>query len=309
MFKNIENLSVISGLQPDRLIKHYVSDDVCRAEVMLPGLWYTDFDRKFGGKWMLSSILETFNAIRFAVLTEGFINFSFLCDRNHTFFVAGAVYNFSLAVHEIIFKTHWCFLFPIRARISLSHVGMSSFSIDIVMYNDSTGEQLTSCVSKLVYVDLITRKPSPIPSWFLEYQKNVYKILNITVEKPKLLNIPENCFTFRLRVYFSDKDTIEHVSQSTYVRWCSDVGSFAAKSGYYRNFREDIGVYPLERLETHYLGEMQAEDIAEVHTWQDITDFRELYFCVTKCSNVVFQAHFHFTNDIPSGSRFVQSKI
>ncbi|KAK3607793.1 hypothetical protein CHS0354_031290 [Potamilus streckersoni] len=49
MFKSIENICVVSGLQPDRLIKHYVSDDACRAEVVLPGIWYTDFDRNIGG--------------------------------------------------------------------------------------------------------------------------------------------------------------------------------------------------------------------------------------------------------------------
>ncbi|KAL3836674.1 hypothetical protein ACJMK2_022096 [Sinanodonta woodiana] len=309
MFKNIENISGKSGLQPDRLIKYYVSDNACQAEVVLPGIWYTDFDRKSGGKWMLSSIVKTFEAIHFAVLPKGFMNYSKLMNRNYLIFMAGVVYNFSMGVHKLNSKTHWGPLFPIRARISLSHVGTSSFTVDIVMISDSTGEQLASCLTKFVYIDFITRKPSPLPSWVLEFQKNVDKSLNKTVEKPKLLKIPENCFTFTLRVYFSDTDNNGHVTQSTYVRWCSDVGSLAATSGYYRNLREDIGVYPLASLETYYLHEMQAEDRAVVHTWQDETNFRELYFCVTKSSKPVFQAHFHFLSDCPFESPFVKSKI
>ncbi|KAL3836675.1 hypothetical protein ACJMK2_022097 [Sinanodonta woodiana] len=296
---NIENITGISGLQPDRLIKYYVSDNACQAEVVLPGIWYTDFDRKIGGTWMLSSIVKTFEAIQYAVLPKGFINYSKLRTQNYFIFMAGAVYNFSIGVHKLSSKTHWGPLFPIRARISLSHVGASSFTVDIVMLSESTGEQLASSLTKFVYIDFITRKPSPLPSWFLEYQKNVDNSLNKTVEKPKLLKIPEKF----------DTDNNGHVTQSTYVRWCSDVGSFAATSGYYRNLSEDLGVYPLASLETYYLHEMQAEDRAVVHTWQDETNFRKLYFCVTKSSKPVFQAHFHFLSDCPFESPFVKSKI
>ena len=40
----------ISTIQPDRLIKYRISEDRFSAEVLLPGLWYTDFDKKHGGK-------------------------------------------------------------------------------------------------------------------------------------------------------------------------------------------------------------------------------------------------------------------
>ena len=43
----------ISTTQPERLIKYRVSEDRFSAEVLLPGLWYTDFDKKIGGKILI----------------------------------------------------------------------------------------------------------------------------------------------------------------------------------------------------------------------------------------------------------------
>jgi len=40
----------IADTQPERLIKHRVSEDGFEAEVLLPGFAYTDFDKKIGGK-------------------------------------------------------------------------------------------------------------------------------------------------------------------------------------------------------------------------------------------------------------------
>ena len=45
-----ECLPDIASIQPDRLIKYRISDDRFSGEVLLPGLWYTDFDKKIGGK-------------------------------------------------------------------------------------------------------------------------------------------------------------------------------------------------------------------------------------------------------------------
>ena len=45
-----KKLPDISTTQPERLIKYRVSEDRFSAEVLLPGLWYTDFDKKIGGR-------------------------------------------------------------------------------------------------------------------------------------------------------------------------------------------------------------------------------------------------------------------
>lgn len=49
MFSKFSHLPDISTTQPDRLIKYRVSEDRFTAEVLLPGLSYTDFDQKIGG--------------------------------------------------------------------------------------------------------------------------------------------------------------------------------------------------------------------------------------------------------------------
>ena len=46
-----KHLPDIATIQPDRLIKYRVSEDRFSAEVLLPGLWYTDFDKKIGGSY------------------------------------------------------------------------------------------------------------------------------------------------------------------------------------------------------------------------------------------------------------------
>ena len=43
------SLPDIATIQPDRLIKYRISEDRFSGEVLLPGLWYTDFDPVFEG--------------------------------------------------------------------------------------------------------------------------------------------------------------------------------------------------------------------------------------------------------------------
>ena len=50
MSEMAKELPDIATIQPERLIKYRVSEDRFSAEVLLPGLWYTDFDKKIGGK-------------------------------------------------------------------------------------------------------------------------------------------------------------------------------------------------------------------------------------------------------------------
>ena len=49
MSETKETVQDIATIQPDRLIKYRISEDRFYGEVLLPGLWYTDFDRKIGG--------------------------------------------------------------------------------------------------------------------------------------------------------------------------------------------------------------------------------------------------------------------
>jgi hypothetical protein len=49
MESKFSHLPDIKTIQPDRLIKYRVSEDKFSAEVLLPGLSYTDFDQKIGG--------------------------------------------------------------------------------------------------------------------------------------------------------------------------------------------------------------------------------------------------------------------
>ena len=62
------HLPDIRDTQPDRLIKYRVSEDRFSAEVLLPGLSYTDFDQKIGGNYLLTDILKRcFQVLKYSV--------------------------------------------------------------------------------------------------------------------------------------------------------------------------------------------------------------------------------------------------
>ncbi|KAK3607795.1 hypothetical protein CHS0354_031292 [Potamilus streckersoni] len=290
----------MSEYQPDRLIKSRVSEDRSSGEVILPGLWYTDFDRKIGGKWTLWSIAKTFEAVRYALFFNGFINYYALREENHSIFMAGTLYEMFPAIHKLNAKKHWGPLYPIRATMCVSHAGDTSLTLDIVIYDCTTKEKLASCLTKFVYVNLLTRKAVLLPPWIYKMTINVDESSPRTISKPQQLKIPSDCFQFTVCSLFSDTDNNGHVNHSTYVRWCSDAASVAATTGNYSNFKMEIGSYSLERLEVYYIGELVVGDEAVVNTWQDDSDFRKLYFAITKDSRRIFNAQFVYLNDIPS---------
>ncbi|KAL3836672.1 hypothetical protein ACJMK2_022094 [Sinanodonta woodiana] len=302
MAKVKTNTQVITEYQPDRLIKFRVNEAGSSGEVIFPGLWYTDFDRKIGGKWTLWSITKTFEAVRYALFFNGFIKYYTLRDENHSIFMVGSLYEMFPAIHKLNAKKHWGPLYPIRASMCVSHVGDTSLTLDIVLFDCTTEEKLASCLTKFVYVDLLTRKPGQLPSWMYMMTKNVDESSPRTMSKPQQLNIPSDCFQFKVFAVFSDTDSNEHVNHSTYVRWCSDAASVAATTGNYSNFKMDIGSYSLEILEGYYIGELVVGDEAVVNTWQDENDYRKLYFAITKDSRRIFNAQFVYLNDIPSAN-------
>ena len=72
MSDNEKVLPDISTIQPDRLIKYRISEDRFSAEVLLPGLWYTDFDKKLGGK--IVHFIHHYSACKISHLLHNFAN-------------------------------------------------------------------------------------------------------------------------------------------------------------------------------------------------------------------------------------------
>ena len=65
MFDFKETLPDIATIQPDRLIKFRISEDRFYGEVLLPCLWYTDFDKKIGGTTCILKITLISNGIMY----------------------------------------------------------------------------------------------------------------------------------------------------------------------------------------------------------------------------------------------------
>lgn len=278
----------IASTQPERLIKYRVSDDRFSGEVLLPGLWYTDFDRKIGGHMTLWSRAKLFECLRYVLFTNGFGYYIEFIDSEHSVFMAGTEYNFSDKFDTIVSKTHWGINFPLYARFHVVNLGNSSFTFDANLYNHRTGELLASGLMTFVYVNLATRKPALLPSWY-KAQSLARNTVHNRIARP---SIPDNVFTLEVTAKSSDIDFNGHVNQSIFLKWCGDAGAEAALKGGYSNFTKNIQMYPVKKITLQYIGEGMLDQTFVVKTWQDPDTKNILHFVIVRNRQIIFVARF-----------------
>lgn len=286
------NMSDISSIQPERLIKYRISEDKFAAEVLLPGVSYTDFDQKIGGKMNPWSIAKLFECLRYSVLLHGFGYFDRLKDDEHSMFMASSTYRVTDQGNLLNTRTHWGMNFPMYASIEIIYSGTSAFTFEVKVSDFNTGASLMSGYFTFVYVDFRTRKPALFPDWY----NNVKSAKKFGPPLPRLPTpeIPQSVFQYEVCAYYSDIDQNGHVNQSVYVKWCTDAGTEAAVKGRYQGFTDNIGKYPLDTLEVKYIGEGMVEDNFVVNTWQDKQSPLVLYFAITKENKLTFVGRFKF---------------
>ncbi|XP_053409275.1 uncharacterized protein LOC123561343 isoform X7 [Mercenaria mercenaria] len=292
MASKFSHLPDISTIQPDRLIKYRVSEDRFSAEVLLPGLSYTDFDQKIGGKMNLWSMAKLFECIRYAVLPYGFGHFDMLKDDEHSIFMASTAYHVTDNGNSLNSRPHWGLNFPMYTTLNIIYAGSSAFSFEIKLTNFDTSEILMTAEMTFVYIDYNTRRPAPFPAWY-EEAKNKKKFGPALPRLPTL-EIPQNAFQYEVHSNYSDIDHNGHVNQSIYVKWCTDAGTEAALKGLYSGFIDNIGKYPLDSLEIKYIGEGMVDEQFAVNTWQDKDSPLVLHFAVTKQKKLTIVAKFTY---------------
>ena len=97
-------------------------------------------------------------------------------------------------------------------------------------------------------------------------------------------------FSYEIKALQSDCDKNDHVNQTSYLKWCSDVGALVADFGKYPNFKKDIGMYALEEISVFYIGETLVDETVVVKSWEDPNEERTVNFVIKKKDKVIFIA-------------------
>ena len=154
-----------------------------------------------------------------------------------------------------------------------------------------------SATSVNVHVDRKTRKPCPLPEWFLNRAKtflSASKLLTQSIERVDVPSVPKNAFSYEIKTLQSDCDSNLHVNQAVYLRMCSDVSALATEAGTYKHFTKDIGMYALESMHIQYLGEAVMDEKILVFTWEDSEEEKTLQFVMQNNSKWIFHAKLRY---------------
>ena len=197
--------------------------------------------------------------------------YDLVSGQNRTFFNATTIIQLSKEASGINFDSYYGLNRPFRFTLYLSHVGTTSFTLTLDMYDYFTNKIFGSCHAKAVYTDARSRRPVKLPDYLIKGAKvsmEKLKIKTCNIEKLGTFEIPSEALTYKLKVLHSDCDRNLHVNQSTYVRWCADV------LYHHLNKRLDIpdnesnkGIQ-MKEMVIQYVGEAVVNEVITVHMWK-----------------------------------------
>lgn len=212
-----------------------------------------------------------------------FSYYELVSGRNRTFFNASTIIQMEKEASNICFDSHFGLNKPFKFQLYVSHIGNTSFTYVVEMFDQCTGAKYGRCLSKVVYVDAKTRRPVRLPEKLIRGAKAYIesrKISPQSVEKMGLFDVPKSALSYKLKVLHSDCDRNLHVNQSTYIRWCSDaLCHHLSESGYLiSSENNDNERLQLKELTVQYIGEALVNDNIIVYTW---TTADQILFAIT----------------------------
>lgn len=295
MDSKFSHLPDISSIQPDRLIKYRVSEDRFSAEILLPGLSYTDFDQKIGGKVHLVSMAKICECIRSVGFNKGFAYFP---ERHRktgvVVFVVSQIFRFTRNAHYLRKENQFGLSKPQRFLMHVSQAGRTSYSTCIDWF-DCNSQKIASFLTKHVSADMHTRRLVVHPEYFFKnIESHFATVKKQTIEKVEMPKVSDKAFCMNVKVFFSDCDDNYHANQAIYLKWCSDVASEAAVKGHFSFFTTHIELYPIEMMEIYYSGEAFVRDILAVKVWECKGDEICLRFAVEKEKGIIFHMNMTF---------------
>lgn len=195
-----------------------------------------------------------------------------------------------------------------KIRFRCQEVGRTSLSTKLKLYNLSSEHVYATNLRKLVNFNSRTKKPVPNNPYYLEQAERI----NDTKPKHAWLpfpdKVPSRVFSMQMSPLFSDTDFMNHVNNSSYVRFCLDCFAYAAKSNFYSHFEADC-CYPVLEIDIQYLDESYANDTLQITTWQSETDIGDLFFIISREHKVIVKTFLRFGVTKLDKTSFIYSKM
>ncbi|CAH1773632.1 unnamed protein product [Owenia fusiformis] len=192
--------------------------------------------------------------------------------------------------------------FPCKISTSLVSIGKSSLVSKIELLSQKHGNKSLACATyQVVAVDKGTRKSSIIPDWLREANPE-----STTKPRPTMmsaLEIPKDdvdVFKYEVTVVPSDTDLYGHCNQNTYIRYCTDTATVAARKEKLKDFQYDMVHYTAKDVSVIYSGECTIGAVLTVHCWEDLTDNNALFFIIKSKDETIFHCTINFYSSQPT---------
>ncbi|XP_048728282.2 uncharacterized protein LOC125646152 [Ostrea edulis] len=310
-------IDCFSSPQHKHLLQFYKTDEIAMAlntlydkrnkknftEVVFRGVPYADFDpsghwstwsliRMFEGSLILSASMSPVLVKTTTSHEEDYILLRQHCKVSPRYYQDITIY--SDFNPKILFRCQ--------------EVGRTSLSTKLKLYNLSSEHVYATNLRKLVNFNSRTKKPVPNNPYYLEQAERI----NDTKPKHAWLpfpdKVPSRVFSMQMSPLFSDTDFMNHVNNSSYVRFCLDCFAYAAKSNFYSHFEADC-CYPVLEIDIQYLDESYANDTLQITTWQSETDIGDLFFIISREHKVIVKTFLRFGVTKLDKTSFIYSKM
>ncbi|CAH1772957.1 unnamed protein product [Owenia fusiformis] len=265
-----ERLSTKNPLARRFNLQVKMNPEKTRAEVILPGLSYDDFDRT--GNVSLTKLLARISSTQMLFeLGNEHSDFWMLINSSPAlFFVRSMKYRINEELYSM--KKHG----PDHTFVCIWQAISTGISSRYLRYDLTlNGKEMVTLFGQDVYVSKETKRPTRLPEWY----RNKVKTANGTAKRNMAQLIrPIQAFQYNMVVTPSDIDMYNHVTNSAYIRYCLDAGYQAGISGFYRNLPGDIAQYRCKEIEQLYDGESNLGEELCVYTWDTEEEKDTLYF-------------------------------
>ena len=165
---------------------------------------------------------------------------------------------------------------------------------------------LATCRYRLVNIDPVTRKKSPISDRV--YKRIAALVIDDggeqlpNVDKPPSTT-PRRSFSWSIQVRYDDMDIQFHTNVGSYLGFALECAAQACAAGFYALFEEDIALYRVKQTMGLHLGESTAGDDLIMTTWGDDDDKRRLHFTAKKATEeLIYYVQIEYYDQIPDAS-------
>ncbi|XP_070535530.1 uncharacterized protein [Ptychodera flava] len=216
---------------------------------------------------------------------------SALRRNGHTLFVLAQSFEFSPTCY-----TDFSTKVPVVFVSRIVHVGRTSLVQRRELRIKRTGTVVATMLAQFVYVNLETRRPTPLPESYI----NTY-LDETNGQRPKTHKHfsrfpPQGVEIYYYPVVVSTKDVDEnrHTSNTSYIKYCIDCFMFGARERAYSVIQGNLSDYPITNLSLQFVSESDLNDKLTVTSWADTAKPYQVHFVIQKDEREVAQCTLKF---------------